>query len=195
MWAYRSFELPVNVFDFTVSRHRDGPDEILRDYTGVLMGDCWSGFQKIELRSDARIQRAACWAHARKIFEGRSSHPQQASVLLALIRELYDIEDRAKTFSPAERRPCASENRFPCWRTSAALWPAMAWRRRFSRHLRRGPELPAESLGRLESVRNGRPPADRQQRRRTVDETGRGRPQKLAVRGEPRSGDAARRRC
>lgn len=104
MWAYRSFELPVNVFDFTVSRHRDGPDEILRDYTGLLMGDCWSGFQKIELRSDARIRRAACWSHARrKVLEGRSSNPQQATVLLALIRELYDIEDRGKTFSPAER--------------------------------------------------------------------------------------------
>jgi transposase len=104
IWAYRPFELPVNVFDFTVSRHRDGPDEVLQDYTGVLMGDCWSGFQKIELRSNARIQRAACWAHARrKVLEGRSSHPQQASVLLALIRELYDIEDRGKPLSPEER--------------------------------------------------------------------------------------------
>ena len=104
MWAYRSFDSPVNFFDFTVSRHRDGPDEILADYQGTLLGDCWSGFQKIELRSEARIVRAACWAHARrKVFEGRSSHPQQATVLLALIRELYDIEDRAKLFSPEER--------------------------------------------------------------------------------------------
>ncbi len=104
MWAYRPFELPVNVFDFTVSRHRDGPDDVLRDASGLLMADCWSGFQKIELRSDARIKRAACWAHARrKIFEARASHPQQASVLLAMIRELYDIEDRAKTFSSEER--------------------------------------------------------------------------------------------
>lgn len=104
MWAYRPFELPVNIFDFTVSRHRDGPDEILAKFQGSLLADCWSGFQKIELRSDARIVRAACWAHARrKILEGRSSHPQQASVLLAMIRELYDVEDRAKLFSPEER--------------------------------------------------------------------------------------------
>jgi transposase len=104
MWAYRSFERPVNVFDFTVSRHREGPDEFLKDYTGLLLADCWSGFQKIELRSDARIERAACWAHARrKVFEGRLSHPQQASILLAMIRELYDIEDRGKRFAPAER--------------------------------------------------------------------------------------------
>jgi transposase len=104
MWAYRAFDVPVNVFDFTVSRHRDGPDEILRDFTGPLMADCWSGFQKIELRSEARIQRAACWAHARrKVLAGRSSHPQQASVLLAMIRELYDLEDRGKTLAPEAR--------------------------------------------------------------------------------------------
>ena len=105
MWAYRSFVLPINVFDFTVSRHRDGPDEVLKSFTGKLMADCWSGFQKIELRTDARIERAACWTHARrKVLEGCSSHPQQATVLLAWIQQLYDIEDRAKTFSYDDRR-------------------------------------------------------------------------------------------
>jgi hypothetical protein len=68
------------------------------------MADCWSGFQKIELRSNERIVRAACWSHARrKVFNGRSSHPQEASVLLAMIRQLYDLEDRAKLLSPEER--------------------------------------------------------------------------------------------
>ena len=114
MWAYRSVDLPLNVFDFTVSRHRDGPDEILADYSGKLLGDCWSGFQKINLRSDGRIARGACWAHARrKVFDGRSSHPQQASVLLALIRQLYDIEDRGKLLSPASRRELRQRESLP----------------------------------------------------------------------------------
>jgi transposase len=105
MWAYRSFELPLNVFDFTVSRHRDGPDEFLENFSGKLMADCWSGFQKIDLRSDARIVRGACWAHARrKILEGQSSHPQQAAVLLALVQQLYDLEDRGKVLSCDDRR-------------------------------------------------------------------------------------------
>jgi len=104
MWAYRSLELPFNVFDFTVSRHRDGPDEMLSDFTGFLMGDCWSGFQKIELRSDSRIQRAACWTHARrKLDECRENHPRHTTVLLALIRQLYDLEDRAKLWSAEQR--------------------------------------------------------------------------------------------
>lgn len=123
MWAYRSFERPINVFDFTVSRHRTGPDEFLRDYSGLLLADCWSGFQKIELRSDARIQRAACWAHARrKVFEGRSSHPQQASLLLAMIRELYDIEDRGKRLFPAERLALRQRESRP---VLARLWATL----------------------------------------------------------------------
>jgi transposase len=114
MWAYRSFVLPINVFDFTVSRHRDGPDEVLKSFTGKLMADCWSGFQKIELRTDARIERAACWTHARrKVLEGCSSHPQQATVLLALIQQLYDIEERAKTFSYDDRRALRTDGRMP----------------------------------------------------------------------------------
>lgn len=105
IWAYRSFVLPINVFDFTVSRHRDGPDDVLQSFTGKLMADCWSGFQKIELRTDARIARGACWTHARrKVLAGCSSHPQEATVMLALIQQLYDIEDRAKTFSYDDRR-------------------------------------------------------------------------------------------
>jgi transposase len=100
MWAYRSLTLPFNVFDFTVSRHRDGPDWILSDFTGILLGDCWSGFQKIELRTGARIKRAACWAHARrKLYECRLNQPRHTTVLLALIRQLYDLEDRAKLWS------------------------------------------------------------------------------------------------
>lgn len=105
MWAYRPFELPFNVFDFTVSRHRDGPDQVLKDYSGTLMADCWSGFQKIEVRSDARIVRGACWSHARrKVFDARGNAPRQSAVLLAMIRELFDIEDRGKPLTADERR-------------------------------------------------------------------------------------------
>ena len=105
MWAYRAVELPFEVFDFTVSRHRDGPDEVLSNFRGKLMGDCWSGFQKIYMRSDSRIERAACWAHARrKIEQCLENHPQQVTVLLGLIRQLYDLEDRAKECSVAQRQ-------------------------------------------------------------------------------------------
>jgi transposase len=104
MWAYRAVEVPVNVFDFTVSHHRDGPDAFLQDYCGKLLADCYSGYQSIELRSASRIQRGACWSHARrKVFDGRSSHPVEASFVLAMIGELFDIEERGKTLTAEGR--------------------------------------------------------------------------------------------
>lgn len=104
MWVYRSLGLSgANVFDFTVSRHRDGPADFLKHYSGTLLGDCYTGFQSIVLASDSRIVRAACHAHARRyIFEAREHHPQQAAQLLAWYRQLYDIEDQARGKSAEE---------------------------------------------------------------------------------------------
>ena len=118
MWAYRSLTLPINVFDFTVSRHRDGPDEFLvsSNFTGKILADCYSGYQGIALRSDARIGRAACNAHARrKIFEARGSDPLLASRFLAIYQELYDIETRGKTLSCAEREALRGAESRPVW--------------------------------------------------------------------------------
>jgi transposase len=104
MWAYRSLGASgVNVFDFTVSRHRDGPRDFLREYRGTLLGDCYSGFESIVLASDSQITRAACHAHARrKVHESRHYDPLQASRLLAWYRLLYDVEDRARGKPPDE---------------------------------------------------------------------------------------------
>ncbi len=105
LWLYRGRDAaPYSVYDFTLSRERAGPDQFLKDYRGKLMADCYSGYQKIELRTDCRILRGACWGHARrKIFESRESNPLEATLLLSFIRELYDVEDRARTLTDAER--------------------------------------------------------------------------------------------
>lgn len=98
MWAYRSLgPAGANVFDFTVSRHRDGPQDFLKNYSGTLLGDCYTGFESIVLTSDSRVVRAACHAHARRyIYEAREHHPLEAARLLAWYRQLYDIEDQAR---------------------------------------------------------------------------------------------------
>ena len=104
MWAYRSVITPLTFFDFTLSRQRAGPDLVLENFTGKLMADCYSGYQGIELRTDNRILRGACVAHARrKIYESRDVYPRQSSIVLAKFQQLYDIEDRGKTMSADER--------------------------------------------------------------------------------------------
>ena len=118
IWAYRSLIAPINVFDFTVSRHRDGPDEFLvaSDFTGTILADCYSGYQGIALRSDARIVRAACNAHARrKVFDARTNQPLLASRFLAIYQELYDIETRGKTLSCEDRQVLRASEARPVW--------------------------------------------------------------------------------
>jgi transposase len=116
MWVYRSATVPLNVFDFTVSRHRDGPEEFLKNYRGKLMADCYSGYQAIAVASSGQIERGACAAHARrKVFETRQSHPLEASVVLAKFQQLYDIEDRAKTFSDQQRLALRQAEAVPVW--------------------------------------------------------------------------------
>jgi transposase len=118
MWAYRGVHVPLNVFDFTVSRHRDGPDEFLiaSGYAGTIMVDCYSGYQGITLRSEGLVQRGACNSHARrKIFDARTNHPVVASVLLAMYQELYDIEDRGKSLSNEARLELRQREAKPVW--------------------------------------------------------------------------------
>jgi hypothetical protein len=124
MWAYRSLTMPINVFDFTVSRHRDGPDEFLvaGGFVGKLLADCYSGYQGITLRSDARIVRAACNAHARrKIFDARESYPLLSSQFLAMYQELYDIEDRGKVLSVGQREELRDREARPVWQRMRQL--------------------------------------------------------------------------
>lgn len=119
MWVYRSVAVLLNVFDFTVSRHRDGPDQFLIDsqFTGTLLADCYSGYHGLTLRSDARIARAACNAHARrKLFDARENHPLLASQFLALYQQLYDVEDRARGLTPAERQALRESDSQPIWK-------------------------------------------------------------------------------
>ena len=118
MWAYRSVQEKLNVFDFTVSRHRDGPDQFLLNsgYEGTLISDCYTGYLTLDQRSGARIRHAACNAHARrKVHEARSNHPQLAATLLGIYQQLYDIEDRARGADLAGRRALRQTEGVAVW--------------------------------------------------------------------------------
>jgi transposase len=67
MWVYRGDdEHPYNVFDFTVSRSRDGPAKFLGDYQGTLLADAYGGYDGIAIEKN--IVLAGCWAHGRRKF-------------------------------------------------------------------------------------------------------------------------------
>jgi transposase len=115
MWAYRGVNIPLNVFDFTVSRHRDGPEVFFADYEGTLLGDCWHGFAAISAASEGRIERAACNSHARRKFEQSTSYPDDRKVWMRWYQQLYDIEDRGKSLSAEERLRLRQTEAVPIW--------------------------------------------------------------------------------
>jgi transposase len=105
-WLYRGrAAAPYNVFDFTDSRERIGPDTFLEPFVGTFTGDCYGGYVNMEHVSGGRIRFAGCWAHARrKLFEARAQQPLLANQILSIIGQLYDVEDRAHVLNDEARR-------------------------------------------------------------------------------------------
>ncbi|WP_342190217.1 transposase [Stieleria varia] len=118
MWAYRGVSVPINVFDFTVSRHRDGPDLFLidRDYEGTLLGDCYGANTGIHMRSNGLVVHAACVAHARRKAEyALGNHREHATALLKCFNRLYDLEDQCRHMDWDARFAFRQEHALPVW--------------------------------------------------------------------------------
>jgi transposase len=104
-WAYVGDDAHrYTVYDYTASRKRDGPQQFLKDYRGVLQADAFGGYDGIFLKSNGRIVEAACCAHARrKFFDVRETAPALAHQALAFFSRLYAVEHDAQSLSPEAR--------------------------------------------------------------------------------------------
>jgi transposase len=103
-WTYIADEHPYSVYDFTESRARDGPASFLRGFEGYLHADAYGGYDQIYLGSNDAIREVACWAHARrKFFDAIHSSPREVHQILEWIRQLYDVEERARTWTEEAR--------------------------------------------------------------------------------------------
>ena len=100
MWAYRGLDQsPYNIFDFRISRHRDGPDEFFLESRCIVQGDCFSGNTSVVLHNSDRLTFAACWAHARRtIYDVAKENPHRVK-LLEMIQGLYDVNAREQGMS------------------------------------------------------------------------------------------------
>jgi transposase len=119
LWIYLGDAAhPYNVFDFTVNRKRDGPQQFLANYQGYLHADAFSGYDGLYLpdphTAAARIVEVACNAHARrKFYEARGSDALRSHQALAYYRQLYELERAAKDFSDAQRLQLRQELSLP----------------------------------------------------------------------------------
>lgn len=105
MWVYSGLHLaPYNIFDFRVSRHRDGPDDFFRHSRCKVQGDCFSGNRSVVIHSDERLEFVACWGHARRKVVEATTYQPECELLLGMIQALYDVETRAKELTWQDRQ-------------------------------------------------------------------------------------------
>ncbi|MFM8252425.1 MAG: transposase [Planctomycetota bacterium] len=72
------------------------PLEILTNFSGTVMADCYAEFEAITVECSDCIKRAACCAHARrKCLDLKADHPQVVATMLAQIETKLNEPDVA----------------------------------------------------------------------------------------------------
>lgn len=106
MWVYRSGEFvdhPVVIYDYQPSRKAQCVQDFLAGYTGYLLSDGYSAYNKLE-----DVTQAACMAHVRRKFTDaqkaspskKAGKPEKA---LNFISKLYGVEKKAKGLDEKSR--------------------------------------------------------------------------------------------
>jgi len=113
IWTYiGDRDHPYIVYDYTPDRTRAGPTNWLRDFKGYLQADAYGGYDGI-FHGEGAIE-VACWAHARrKFFEAKETDGKRAAAMLTFVRDLYSIEDDAKSLTDDERRDARQARSVP----------------------------------------------------------------------------------
>lgn len=120
-WVYYSPGSKEAFFDYRDNRSREGPRDILKDYTGYLQSDGYAGYNELARREG--IIALACFAHARRKFEkALESDRPRAEWMLEEIGRLYEIERIARQgdYSHEDRRALRRQKAVPVLKTIKA---------------------------------------------------------------------------
>jgi len=94
-WVYYDPVKRLVLFDYRKSRSREGPQEILKDFSGYLQTDGYTAYTN--LNNHKKITLLACMAHARRKFEhALENDPVRSKQALEMFGKLYDIERLAR---------------------------------------------------------------------------------------------------
>jgi transposase len=94
-WVYHNSTKKIVFFDYQEGRGREGPVEILENFTGYLQTDGYSAYEIFDNRDGVVLMH--CMAHARRLFNEALDNDQQvATYALQEIQKLYAIERKCK---------------------------------------------------------------------------------------------------
>ena len=94
-WVYHNSIEGLVVFDYRQGRGREGPAEILKNFTGHLQTDGYAVYDVFKDKEDITVMH--CMAHARRMFfEAQANDHVRASYAMEQIQNLYTLEGKAK---------------------------------------------------------------------------------------------------
>ena len=111
LWTYLDPLGRQVVFDATPTHERDGPETFLAGFRGALQADAYSGYDA--LYQSGRVVEIGCWAHARRRFVEAFMTDGSAARMVALIQQLYQVEQAAAHLEFDARRDLRQERSVP----------------------------------------------------------------------------------
>jgi transposase len=137
LWTYSQPEGDV-VFEWQISRSREGPREFLKRFCGKLQTDGYGVYESLARERGQELILIGCWAHARRGFHEALGEGRSAAWLVGQIGKLYAVEKHLRESKAG-----------PQLRTAVRAWqsrPILARLRRAMEVVRRR-VLPKSLLG------------------------------------------------
>jgi len=91
LWTYSQPQGDV-VFDWNVSRSREGPRAFLKDFRGQLQTDGYGVYESLARERGGDLTLIGCWAHVRRGFHEALGEGRVAAWLVEQIGLLYGVE-------------------------------------------------------------------------------------------------------
>jgi transposase len=92
-WVYHNSIKKVVLFDYREGRSREGPSEILENFSGYLQTDGYNAYDIFDGQN--QIRHIHCMAHARRMFnDALDNDKSRAEYAMGQIQQLYAIERR-----------------------------------------------------------------------------------------------------
>jgi transposase len=86
----------ATIFEFRMSRGREGPMRFLENFEGILQTDAYAAYDRV---GGPKMVHAACWAHSRRRFVEASKLNQQdvaSARIVAQMAKLFAIDAQAR---------------------------------------------------------------------------------------------------
>jgi transposase len=136
LWTYNRPKGDV-LFEWRVSRSREGPEEFLKNFRGKLQTDGYSAYESLAKERDDLIL-VGCWAHVRRGFHDALAETKLAAWFVGQIGLLYAVEKKLRV-----------QRAGPALRQAMRVWQSQPVLTRLHRamELRRRKTLPQRLLG------------------------------------------------